>query len=92
MKNINRKYFEDSAWAECLKLYHKKKSSKWLCSICWKIIVMSTNLVVCERCLNWNHLSCTFLKKLPKVDITKLILKIGIANRAKSSTSIVTMR
>ena len=47
---------------------------------------MNTGLAVCEQCLKWNHLSCTFLKKIPKVDIEKLILKIGIENRAKWST------
>ena len=44
---------------------------------------MTTDSVVCERCLKWNHLSCTYLKKLPKVDIAKFILKIGIGNHAK---------
>ena len=80
---------------------------------------MSTDSVVCERCLKWNYLtfyrpmshhietsqlicsvnqltgfymmgtlvskglSCTFLRRLPKVDIAKLILKIGTGNRAK---------
>ena len=44
---------------------------------------MTTDSVVCERCLKWNHLSCTFLKKLPKNDIAKFILKIGIGNHAK---------
>ena len=66
------KYCEDSAWAGCLKLYDKKKSSKWFCSVCQKIIAMLTDSVVCERYLKWNHLSCTFLKKLPKVDIAIL--------------------
>ena len=61
------KYFEDSAWTECLKLCEKKKSSKWFCSVCQKIISMSTDSVACERCLEWSHLSCTSLKKLPKV-------------------------
>ena len=56
------KYCEDSAWAECLKLYDKKKSSKWFCLICQKIIAMITNSVVCERYLKWNHSSFTFLK------------------------------
>ena len=79
------KYCEDSAWAECLKLYDKKKSSKWFCLVCQKIIAMSTDSVVCERCLKRDHLSCTFLKKLPKIDIAKLILKISIGNRAKWS-------
>ena len=83
MKNINRKYSEDSAWAECLKLYDKEKSSKWFCLVCQKIIAMITDSVVCERYLKWNHLSCTFLKKLPKLDIAKLNLKISIGNRAK---------
>ena len=61
------KCFEDSAWTECLKFCDKKKGSKWFCSVCQKIISMGTDLVVCERCLKWNHLSCTSLKKLPKV-------------------------
>ena len=77
------KYFEDSAWAECLKLCNKKKNSKWFCSVCQKTIAMSTHSVVCERCLKWNHLSCTFRKKLLKVDIAKVILKISIGNSAK---------
>ena len=79
------KYCEDSAWAECLKLYDKKKSSKWFCLVCQKIIAMITDSVVCERYLKWNHLSCTFLKKLPKLDIAKLNLKISIGNCAKWS-------
>ena len=83
MKNINRKYSEDSAWAECLKLYDKEKSSKWFCLVCQKIIAMITDSVVCQRYLKWNHLSCRFLKKLSKLDIAKLNLKISIGNRAK---------
>ena len=79
------KYCEDSARAECLKFYDKKKSSKWFCLVYQKIIAMSTDSVVCERCLKRNHLSCTFLKKLPKVDIAKLIMKISVGNRAKWS-------
>ena len=79
------KYCEDSARAECLKLYGKKKISKWFCLVCQKIIAMSTDSVVCERCLKRNHLSCTVLKKLPKVDIAKLIMKISVGNRAKWS-------
>ena len=79
------KYCEDSAWAECLRFYDKKKSSKWFCLVCQKIIAMSTDSVVCEGWLKWNHLSCTFLKKLPKADIAKLILEISIGNRAKWS-------
>ena len=46
-------------------------------------IVMSTDSIVCERCLKWNHLSCTSLKKLLNVDTSKLILEIGIASRAE---------
>ena len=59
----------------CLKLYDKKTSSKWFCLFCQKIIAMSAYSVVFGRCLKWNHLSCTFLKKLPKVDIAILNLK-----------------
>ena len=61
----------------------QEKSSKWFCLVCEKIIAMSTDSVECERCLKWNPLRCTFLKKLPKVDIAKLILKINTGNRAK---------
>ena len=79
------KYGEDPTWAECLKFYNKRKSSKWFCLVCQKTIAMSTDLVVCERCFKWNHLSGTFRKKLPKIDIAKLILKISIGNSAKWS-------
>ena len=66
MNNMDRKilidkYCEDAAWAECLKHYDKKKSSKWFCLVCQRRITMSTDSVVCERCLKWNYLSCTYL-------------------------------
>ena len=77
------KYFEDFAWTECLKLCDKKKSSKWFYLVYQKIIAKSADSVMCERYLKWNHLSCTFFKKLRKVDIANLILKIGVRNRAK---------
>ena len=76
------KYCEDLAWAE---YYDKKKGSKWFCLVCQKIIAITTDSVVCSRYLKWNHSSCAFLKKLPKFDIAKLNLKIGIGNRAKWS-------
>ena len=38
----------------------QEKSSKWLCLVCQRIIVMSTDSVVCKRYLKWNHLSSTF--------------------------------
>ena len=58
------KYFEESACTECFKRCDKKRR---VCSVCQKIISMGTDSVVCERCLEWNHLRCTPLKKLPKV-------------------------
>ena len=70
-------------WAEYLKLCDKKKSSKGFCLVCQKIVGTSTDSVVRERCLKWNHLSWTFLKKRPKVDTAKLILKISIGRRTK---------
>ena len=48
-----------------------------------KIIAVSNDSVESEQCLKWIFLRCTFLKKLPKVDIAKLMLKISIGNRAK---------
>ena len=50
----------------------QEKSSKWFYLVCHKIIAKSTDSVVCERCLKWNHLSCTFFTKLRKVDIANL--------------------
>ena len=66
-----------------MKLYDKKKNSKWFGLVCQKIIPMNTDSVVCERYLKWNHLICIFLNKLPKIDITKLNLKNSIGNHAK---------
>ena len=83
-KILTGKYCEDSAWAECLKLYDKKKSSKWFCLVCQKIIAMITDSVVCDKYLKWNHLSCTFLKKLQKLDSVKWNLKFGICIYWKS--------
>ena len=62
-KILTGKYCEDSAWAECLKLYDKKKSSKRFCLVCQKIIAMIADPVVCERYLKWNHSRWTFFKK-----------------------------
>ena len=31
--------------------FQQKKSSKWFCPVCQKMIDMSTDSVVCERCL-----------------------------------------
>ena len=56
----------------------REKSSKWFCLVCQKIIATITDSLVCER-----HLSCRFLKKLPKLDIAKLNPKISIGNCAK---------
>ena len=85
LKILLGKYCEDSGWKECLNLYDKKKSSKWFCLICQKIIAMITDSVVFERYLKWNRSSCTFFKKLLKLGIVKLNLKIGMGNRAKWS-------
>ena len=63
----------------------QEKISKWFYFVCQKIIAKRIDSVVCVRCLKWNHLSCTFFKKLRKVDIVNLILKIGVGNRAKLS-------
>ena len=64
-------------------VYDKKKSSKWFCLVCQKMIAMITDSVVCKRYLKWNHLTCAFLKQLPKLEIAKLNLKVSIRNRAK---------
>ena len=60
-------YFKEEAWLECLKVHEQKKRSKWLCSTCQNIFAKYTDSLVCERCLKWCHLSCTNLKKTPKL-------------------------
>ena len=74
------KYCQNSARAECLKLYDKKKSSKWFCLVCQKIITMSTDSLVCEGCLKRNRLSCNSLKSYQKLILQnwfwKLVLEI----------------
>ena len=60
MKNI-RKYCEDFAWAECLKLYDNQKSSKLFFLVWQKVIAMITDSVACERYLKWNHLNCIYI-------------------------------
>ena len=76
LKILIGKYCEDSAWAECLKLYDKKKSSKWFCLVCQKIIAMTTDSVVCERYLKWNHSSCAFLKNYRNLILQNWIWKL----------------
>ena len=61
----------------------QEKKFKIFLLVCQEIIAMITDSVVWERYLKWNHLSCTFFKKLPKVDTAKLHLKIRFGNRAK---------
>ena len=60
-------YFKEEAWLEFLKVYEQKKRSKWWCSTCQKILANYTDSLVCERCLKWCHLSCSNLKKIPKL-------------------------
>ena len=45
----------------------QKKRSKWMCSTCQKVLAKNTDLLACERWLKWCHLSCTNLKKIPKL-------------------------
>ena len=42
-----------------------KKEGKWICPGCRKAIKCEDS-VSCDRCLNWYHLQCTSLGKIPK--------------------------
>lgn len=42
----------------------KQRSKQWKCGICKKNIA-NERCIACDRCLMWNHFSCTKLKKKP---------------------------
>ena len=83
MKNINRKVLWRFCIGRMFETLRQEKKFKMVLLGLSKIIAVGNDLVGCERSLKWNLLRCTFLKKLPKVDIAKLMLKISIGNRAK---------
>ena len=53
--NYIEKYFKEETWLECLKVYERKKRSKWMCSTCQKVLAKNTDLLACERGLKWSH-------------------------------------
>ena len=65
--NHIKKIVKEEAWLEFLKVYEQKRRSKWMCSTCQKLLAKNTDLLVCKRWLKWRHLSCTNLKKTPKL-------------------------
>jgi hypothetical protein len=66
--NINRikKKFTIDEW-KCLKykISKTKETAEWNCLIC-KIDVHLYASIVCDGCLEWNHLNCVGLKAPPK--------------------------
>ena len=44
-----------------------KETAEWNCSVC-KIDVHLYASIVCDGCLEWNHLKCVGLKAPPKYD------------------------
>jgi hypothetical protein len=66
--NLNRikKKFTIDGW-KCLKnkISKTKETAEWNCSVC-KIDVHLYASIVCDGCLEWNHLKCVGLKAPPK--------------------------
>jgi hypothetical protein len=66
--NLNRikKKFTVDGW-KCLKNKISKttETAEWNCSVC-KIDVHLYASIVCDGCLEWNHLKCVSLKAPPK--------------------------
>ena len=61
-----RRYFTNDAWVlvESVMATMSKKQV-WLCSSCSEELGTSES-IVCESCLEWNHLRCVGVKKPPK--------------------------
>ena len=91
LATLSTRCFEHSADSSCSLLVnpsHTDESWEGRNTCMWIYTLWTYSLSTLENTdenkillIKWNHLSCTFLK-LPKADITKLILEISIGNCA----------
>ena len=60
-----RPYFTENAWERVCKLVgRKRKRPEWKCSLCEHSL--DGECISCDKCLQWQHLSCADLNCKPK--------------------------
>ena len=57
--------FTNDAWDKVVDLYRRRKDLPWICPACHMQIAEFPS-VGCDSCLEWIHISCANLKKIPK--------------------------
>ena len=61
-----RSFFSDDAWIALEQvLAVKSRNAVWTCRECLYKIDNGQILIVCDSCLEWNHLTCVGLRKCP---------------------------
>ena len=57
--------FTNDAWDKVVDLYRRRKDMPWICPACHMQIAEFPS-VGYDSCLEWIHISCANLKKIPK--------------------------
>ena len=63
--NMLRRFFDSDGWKRITEIIDQIKEEEWKCGEC-KQILSSSESIGCDSCLEWNHLICIKLKKIPK--------------------------
>ena len=59
-----KKYFDKDGWLAILKTMEDKEKEAWSCSVCLQ--ALDHEQIGCDSCLEWYHLNCAGLNKIPK--------------------------
>ena len=60
-------YFTNDAWSVVQDVLKRKiEANVWLCAVCNKDLADGQESIICDACLQWSHLSCVCLTKVPK--------------------------
>ena len=60
-----RRYFDSEGWKLLNTISDKIQVEEWKCGEC-KEPLNTSESIACDSCLEWNHLTCIKLKKIPK--------------------------
>ena len=63
--NVLRRFFDGDGWAAIEKVYQESLVEPWKCSKCVELL-SDRESIGCDACLEWNHLDCVTLKKVPR--------------------------
>ena len=63
--NMLRRFFDSDGWKRIIEIIDQIKEEEWKCGEC-KQVLSSSESIGCDSCLEWNHLTCIKLKKIPK--------------------------